>query len=83
MTCAYCEEEIKPGEEAPHVFGDQFHKECLFRMTAGSLGHQKKLCTCYGGKEGDPAGLTKRQAAQAALTYWQEQHPEHAHQSPN
>jgi len=65
MTCDHCDEEILPGERADIVKG-HFHQECLVRMFAGSVGHQNKRCSCYGGTEEDPPGMTKRQAAQAA-----------------
>lgn len=44
-----------------------FHHECGFRTAMGSLAHMQRRCSCYGGSEDDPPGMTKRQAAQAAL----------------
>jgi hypothetical protein len=66
MKCDYCEEEILPGERAPNP-GSDFHHECLFRMGVGSVGHVNRRCNCYGGNEGDPEGMTRREAARAAL----------------
>ncbi len=43
-----------------------WHVECNFRAIAGSVGHQKRRCSCFGGEEDDPPGLSKREAARAA-----------------
>lgn len=44
-----------------------FHRECMLRNVLGSVGHQRKKCSCYGGTEEDPPGMTKREAARAAV----------------
>jgi len=62
-TCVYCGEEIKPGESVHQ----EFHVECFWRGILGSVGHIRKQCSCYGGTEGDPAGMTLRMAAKAAI----------------
>ncbi len=72
MICAYCHEEILPGERADN-HGSDFHKECSFRSIAGSVGHLRKRCSCYGGNEGDPPGMTPREAAKAAAQLWLDQ----------
>lgn len=67
MRCSHCDEEIRDGEASSHLAGlNQIHRECLTRMLAGSLGHQLKMCRCYGGTIEDPSGLTRRQAARLA-----------------
>jgi hypothetical protein len=43
------------------------HLECFIRGGVGSVGHLRGRCSCYGGTEEDPPGLTKRQAALAAV----------------
>lgn len=44
------------------------HRECQFRMIFGSVGHQNKTCSCFGGStEEDPPNMTKREAAKAAM----------------
>ncbi|MEI6196534.1 MAG: helix-turn-helix domain-containing protein [Verrucomicrobiota bacterium] len=48
------------------------------RSIAGSVGHQNQRCSCFGGTEDDPPGLTVRQAAQAALDRYHELHKETA-----
>ncbi len=42
------------------------HRACAVRWRMGSVGHQQKKCPCYGGTEGDPPGVSKRAAADAA-----------------
>jgi hypothetical protein len=49
------------------INGDgRIHHECLIRAVVGSVGHQLRRCSCYGGDEEDPPGLTKREAARLA-----------------
>lgn len=74
--CGWCDEEIAPGEKSPSSC-QPMHHECLFRAVCGSLAHQQRLCSCYvpGSVEGDPEGMTRREAAAAALAYWVE-HPQ-------
>jgi hypothetical protein len=75
MKCEWCNEEILPGERAPNRCS-HYHFPCLFRAVSGSVGHQNKRCSCFGGNEDDPPGITKRQAAEAALARYKElNHP--------
>lgn len=73
--CLYCKELIVEGDVGVTMpFGNNEgeidivpqHKECLLRAIFGSVGHQKKTCSCFGGNEEDPKGMTKREAAKAA-----------------
>lgn len=76
--CIYCFEpvlEAEPHERRP-VLGKALtlgaiHRECEARGVLGSVGHQMGLCSCRGGPGtmDDPPGLTRRQAARAALDY--------------
>jgi hypothetical protein len=45
------------------------HRECGFRQVGGSVAHLSGFCSCFvpGSNAGDPPGMTKRQAARAAL----------------
>lgn len=52
--------DLEPGLEPEHI-------ECFIRQSIGSVGHLRRHCSCYGGTEGDPPGMTRREAAQAAL----------------
>lgn len=66
------EEGAKPGTR---LFAGRIvpvHRECEIRQIAGSVGHQRGLCTCDGGPGtmDDPPGLTLRQAAVAAEREW-------------
>lgn len=47
----------------------EIHKVCLFRAVTGGVAHHEKRCGCYvpGAEHTDPEGLTKLEAAQAAL----------------
>jgi len=47
------------------------HLDCFLRQIYGSVGHQKKTCSCFGGKEEDPEGMTKREAATAAVRMYE------------
>ncbi len=69
MKCIHCDEEIQPGEA--HKIVKNAHFECGFRMIAGSVGHQQKKCSCYGGTMEDPEGMTLREAAKAAMEEFQ------------
>lgn len=73
--CIFCEEPIVEGDVGvvmPFLGVDEEtnivpqHKECVLRGIFGSVGHQKKTCSCFGGTEEDPPGMTKREAAKAA-----------------
>jgi hypothetical protein len=72
--CAWCDEPILPGDRTSM---GGVHYECGLRSIIGSVGHQKKCCSCYGGNEEDPPGLTRRQAATAAALYF------HLNDEPN
>jgi hypothetical protein len=47
------------------------HRECLLRGVIGSVGHQMKLCECYGVEDISEDGLTLHEAAIASFNYWQ------------
>jgi len=81
MTCPFCREPVLleelDGVRARELAdGKHVHSECLMRSIIGSLGHQLGRCSCYGGTEEDPPGLTKRQAARAAWDYFLHRGPE-------
>jgi hypothetical protein len=62
--CTYCDELILPDDPGEASF---IHRECAVRAVAGSVGHQLGTCSCHGGTDEDPPGLTKREAARQAL----------------
>lgn len=41
------------------------HRECSVRETLGGLNHMNKRCSCYGGTDDPPDGMTKRDEALA------------------
>lgn len=48
-----------------------YHRACFLRGIIGSVAHQLKRCSCYGGADDDDADLTVREAAQAAVDLWE------------
>lgn len=81
VPCLYCEEPIAEGDQGEMVGAadglQPIHKECLLRQTLGSVAHQERLCACYGGKQGDPPGMTRRQSAIEAWEHFQVGFPHH------
>lgn len=69
-ACAWCKEAVEAGDTGTVTYGRVMHYECTIRGMAGSIGHQKKLCSCFGGNQEDPEGMTMRQSAVAATHYW-------------
>lgn len=71
QTCVWCDEPVLPGEPLAPFNGSTMHYECGLRSAVGSVGHQTRRCSCYGGTEEDPPGLTRREAARAAMTFFE------------
>lgn len=67
--CQYCEEPLTSEERQKDFFMRALHAECFARMILGSCAHLQKRCSCFipGSTEGDPPGMTRRQAARAAV----------------
>lgn len=86
-VCGYCDEPIRAGEDGWILDGGTvLHLECLLRSIVGSVAHQEKRCSCYGGSgdsesgyggSGDDRedGMTLRQGARAAMEHFRT-HPE-------
>lgn len=74
--CAWCDEPIAATDDGmliPHL-GEGlrvWHYACNMRSIVGGVNHLRGVCTCYGGTASDDPKMTKREAAQAALNYWQ------------
>jgi len=70
-ACVYCDELIAVGEDGwIYDNGSVHHRECQFRAVVGSVAHQQKRCSCFGGNGTDKEdGMTRREGAQAALDY--------------
>jgi hypothetical protein len=76
MICLFCDEEVRPQDKTRTVNeSDLVHLECMMRQVVGSVGHQNGTCSCFGGSDEDPPGMTKREAAQEALALWLSRHP--------
>ena len=80
--CSWCDEQIAEGDDGfiiPHVGALLVevsemprHQECFLREMIGSLAHQQKRCSCFGGfDEEDSPLVSKRQAAKDAVAYFQ------------
>lgn len=82
QKCLHCEEDIT-ADEMPTALTTFYlslegpterwlHYECNMRSIVGSVGHQRGLCSCRGGPGtmDDPPGMSKRQAACAAVYEW-------------
>lgn len=69
-VCRNCDEEIVEGDRGV-IFPNGYilHLNCYLRAVIGSVAHIRKECSCYkpGSTEHDPIGMTKRQAADAAV----------------
>jgi hypothetical protein len=74
LNCVWCEEVIQDGEQHENFPSDPMHFECGFRSICGSVAHQLRRCHCFklGSKLSDPPGLTKREAARAALALFRQ-----------
>lgn len=78
-ACMRCEEDILVGDtgvlmplvDVGGVREIAYHHECFLRGVLGSVGHQQKKCSCYGGTEEDPLKMTRREAARAAVALHQ------------
>ena len=73
--CPYCGEAMELSDDVVRANLEQsFHRECIVRMIAGSVGHQRRQCLCYGGRRnGEPKGVTKREGAKMALAEFRRQ----------
>lgn len=75
QPCGWCAEPLRPGDEGlliPHLSGDRcgpvpYHAECNLRQVLGSVAHQGRRCSCFGGAFEDDPALSKREAARAAI----------------
>lgn len=70
--CTWCGEPIREDDQGFITAGSprMFHEVCFLRQIIGSVGHIRKRCNCYGRCEGDPPGMTLRQAARAAVSLY-------------
>lgn len=69
MICRRCNEEITP-DDLPDPDGLAMHYECSLRSVVGSVAHQRRQCSCYGGKGEDDPELSIRENARRACNEW-------------
>lgn len=74
--CGHCGEEIGRADNGfaiPSV-GENvlvaYHRNCFMRSIFGSVAHQQKRCSCFGGTGEDDPNLSRRAAATAAAVYY-------------
>jgi hypothetical protein len=74
QKCLWCKEEITKGDRGFVIRGSDKpqHYACFMRSVVGSVGHQNEKCTCHGGDEDDPPGMSTRQAAEAAVKLYEQ-----------
>ncbi|HEY7195472.1 MAG TPA: hypothetical protein VH439_17145 [Gemmatimonadales bacterium] len=76
--CSWCFERITEGDdgfELPFAspLSDAkaiyYHRQCFLRTVLGSVSHIERLCSCFvsGSECSDPPGMSKREAATAAV----------------
>lgn len=70
-ACVMCEEPVVAADIGTiSAAGQVEHYACRMRAITGSVGHQMGRCSCFGGSEEDPPGMTRKQAAEAATALW-------------
>jgi hypothetical protein len=74
--CVHCEERFvleDSGMKYASSKGPYAHRNCFLRQIIGSVAHVERRCSCFvaNAGEGDPIGMTPRQAADAAVAAWQ------------
>ena len=67
--CSYCGDLIEEHDIGTLAEGRLLHYECSMRLAVGSIGHQAGECSCHGGDQDDPPGLTRHEAAMVAERY--------------
>ncbi len=74
MKCIHCHEPITIQDHVECYVNAMAHRECFLRHVFGSVAHQEKRCGCFvpGSDCGDPPGMTKREAAKAAVKLYYE-----------
>ena len=68
--CSHCAELIAEDDTGViYANGPVAHRNCFLRGWMGSVAHIRKRCSCFvpGSDESDPPGMTRRQAADAAV----------------
>jgi hypothetical protein len=71
--CQYWTEPLLAGDDGWILCnGAVLHHECNLRGVVGSVAHQERRCSCFGGTANDEEdGMTRRQGARAAVEYFE------------
>ena len=75
-TCFHCGEAIVPSDDRIRCAnGPVAHGNCFLRCVIGSVAHLLRKCRCFvpGSILRDPEGMSRRQAADAAVIAWKAQ----------
>lgn len=81
VECCHCSEIIEAGDTGiMYANGPVAHRNCFLRATIGSVAHIRRRCSCFvpGSTEDDPPGMTRRQAADAAVGLYEKLGGRHA-----
>jgi len=75
FSCTICSEPLLDTDPDGHYAiagGKQpVHVACLIRSTSGSVAHQSRRCSCFGGTDLDlPEGMSVREEAIGAWKYF-------------
>lgn len=69
MKCLWCGEAVESIDNRVLPGLQPMHLECSVRCLVGSVAHQKRECSCFGGTGEDAPNLSSRQAALAVYQY--------------
>lgn len=81
--CAFCEEKFIENDQGVSIpclsennesMFSHYHKNCFLRTIVGSVGHQRKECSCFGGEFEDPLDISLREAANQAVLEFENSH---------
>lgn len=80
-ACGWCTELITADDSgvilpvaAAVPYDLAYHRNCFLRTVIGSCSHQDGDCSCHDGRNGDPPGMTPREAADAAVEMFYGRH---------
>jgi hypothetical protein len=73
-SCMWCSEPFAPGDSGQRILAvrligaviEHIHKECMLRMSLGSVAHLEGRCSCHGCGDWEEPGMTAHQGALAA-----------------
>lgn len=76
--CLHCGEPIESTDIGMMLSGstEPIHQECFMRMIVGSVAHQQRRCSCFGGNGEDDPTISKHEAAKRAAAHFRAPFPE-------